>query len=75
MTLKQDVKAVKQINPDRMMNIKSVWSRINGKSGGGSLRRQGPGGFGICENDGRDGGLRIRKRKSRFEVSFDEGET
>lgn len=33
MTLKQDVRAVKQINPEKMMNIKSVWSRINGKSG------------------------------------------
>ena len=32
MNLKQNVQALKAIPPNRMMNIKSVWSRINGKN-------------------------------------------
>jgi lipopolysaccharide export system protein LptA len=33
MTLKKDTKAVKALSPEKLMNIKSVWARINGKTG------------------------------------------
>jgi LPS export ABC transporter protein LptC len=40
MTLKRDVEGIKELSAEKTMNIKSVWSRINGKTGGAHFEDQ-----------------------------------